>query len=132
MPGSIIGVNRAREHYKGKRYRENSIRGLARVHYRGKCLQNIHSVHSRRLQDRIHSSLSLPLSLSLKYNLFHPNTTCFSQIQLLSSKYNFYPPNTSPSSKYKFSEYISSSSQPFQLQTKYILLKRACGTWVHI
>ena len=37
------------------------------MHYRAECLQNIYSVHSRRLQDRIQSSLSNITHLSLKY-----------------------------------------------------------------
>ena len=37
------------------------------MHYRAECLQNLYSVHSRRLQDRIQSSLSNITHLSLKY-----------------------------------------------------------------
>ena len=70
LPGCIICS-------RGNYNIENSIGSLARVHYKGECLQNIHSVHSRRLQDRIHSFLLL------------------SQIQLVSYEYIFCPPNTS-------------------------------------
>ena len=70
-----------------------SIWSLAMVHYRGKCLQNIHSVHSRRLQDRINSSLSF------KYIFYLLR-------QLLSFKYKIFIQTKLPSSKYNFSEYI--------------------------
>ena len=76
---------------KGKYAIENSIGRLGRVHYRGKCLQNIHSVHSRRLQDRIHSSLHQTQLLLFQIQLLpFPNASAiFFQIQLPSFKYKF-------------------------------------------